>query len=169
MTKICCIVIYPHPDAVKLALGELQAAGYDLQQVSVIGKGWQGKEHPVGFYCIDDRVAFLGQQDSFWPDCWSKLAGAAFFWEPDFGSLAVAGSIVSMMIHDFEDIEISAGFSLLGTALFVIGVPRGSIQEYEEAIRAENFLLLFQGERQDVERVCDVLHSGSHQVIVHRA
>ncbi len=169
MTKNCCAVIYPNSDAVVQALGELQTAGCDLRQVSVIARGCQGKERAVGIYRTEDRIRFLGQQDSFWNDVWSRLADSAFFWEPDFGPLAVAGQIVNMMVHDLERVDIGNNFSLPGTALFIVGVPRSSIKEYEQAIKAEKFLLLFHGEQQEVERVCDVLHGETQQVTVHRA
>ena len=169
MTKICCAVIYPDPDAIEQALGELQTVGCDLQQVSVIGRGCNGKEHPVGIYRIGDRIRFLGQQDTFWSGLWSQLAGSAFFWEPDFGPVAVAGPIVNMMVHGLEGVEIGAGFSLPGTALFIVGVPRGSIKEYEQEIKAGKFLLLVDGEQRDVERACGVLHGETQQVTVHRA
>jgi len=169
VTKNCCISIYTDPDAVEQALGELQTVDYDLRQVSVIAAGCHGMDHPVGLYRIDDHNRFLGQQDSFWSGLWHRLGGSAFFWEPDFGPLAVAGPIVNMMVHGLEGVEIGTGFSLPGTALFIIGVPRGSINEYEQAIRAEKFLLLFHGESQDVERACGVLHNETQQVTVHRA
>lgn len=169
MTKNCCVVVYTAPDAVEQALGELQTVGCDLQQVSVIAKEYHNKKHTVGMYRIDEQLRFLGQQDTFWSDLWRWLPGSAFFWEPDFGPLAVAGPIVNMMVHGLDGVEIGAGLSLPGTALFIVGVPRGSINEYEEAIRAERFLLLFHGERQDVERAYGVLHGETQQVTVHRA
>jgi len=169
VTKNCCVVIYPDTDAVEQALGELQTVGCDIRQVSIIARGCHGKEYPVGIYRIEDRLCFLGQQDTFWGGLWSQLAGSAFFWEPEFGPLVVAGPIVSMMVRGLEGVEIGAGFSLPGTALYIVGVPRGSIDEYEQAIKAEKFLLLLQGERQDVERACGVLHGETQQVTVHRA
>jgi len=169
VTKNCCIVIYTDPDAVEQALGELQTVGCDLRQVSVIAKGCRGKEHPVGIYSTEDCVRFLGQQDTFWDDLLSRLTGLVFFWEPDFGPLVVAGQIINRMVHGLEGVEVGSGFCSTGTALFIVGVPRGSINEYEQAIKAEKFLLLFHGERQDVERACGVLHSETQQVTVHRA
>ncbi len=169
MTKNCCVVIYTDSGAVKQALGELQMVGCDLQQVSVIARGCQGKECPVGIYGIEDRIYFLGQQGRFWDDLWSQLAGSAFFWEPDFGPLVAAGQIVNMMIRGLDDVEIGDSFSLPGAAFFIVGVPRGSIKEYEQAIKAEKFLLLFHGERRDVERACSVLHGETQQVTVHHA
>ena len=169
VTKNCCVVIYPNHHAVEQALGELQTVGCDFRQVSVIGRGCLGEGHPVGIYRSEDRIRFLGQQDTFWDALWGRLAGSAFFWEPDFGPLAVAGRIIDLMVHGLEGVEISDGFSLPGTALFIVGVPRSSINEYEQAIKAEKFLLLVDGERRDVERACGVLHGETQQVTVHRA
>ncbi|HEC29498.1 MAG TPA: DUF1269 domain-containing protein [Gammaproteobacteria bacterium] len=169
MTKNCCVVIYPDSHAVEQALGELQSVGCDLRQVSVIGSGCHGEAYPVGIYCTDERMRFLGHQDIFWNTIWGQLAGAAFFWEPDFGPLAVAGRVIDLMVNGLEGAEFSDGFSFPGTALFVTGVPRGSINEYEQAIKAEKFLLLVDGERRDVERACGALHGETQQVTVHHA
>ncbi len=169
MTTNSCIVIYTDPAAIEQALAELQTVGCDPRQVSVIASGCQGQDHPVGMFHVGDSMNFLGRQDTFWSNLWHRLSGSAFFWEPEFGTLSVAGPIVKMMVHGLEGVEIGAGFSLPGAALFIVGVPRESINEYEQAIKADKFLLLFQGESQDVEKACGVLHGETQQVTVHRA
>lgn len=169
MTKNCCIAIYTNSDAVEQALGELQTAGCDLRQVSVIARGCQGKDYPVGIFRSEDRIRFLGKQGIFWDNLWNRLADSAFFWEPDFGPLAVAGPIVNMMVRGLEGVDIGDGFSLPGTALFIVGVPRGSIHQYEQAVKADQCLLIIHGERDAVEQACEILHSEMQQVTVHIA
>ncbi|HFE37188.1 MAG TPA: hypothetical protein ENK06_02055 [Gammaproteobacteria bacterium] len=165
MAKHCCIVIYSNSQLLEEALVALQAAGCDLGQASVVARACQAKGQPLGIYHIDDCVHFLGQQRIFG----GRLTGSGFFWEPDFGPLMASGPIVNIMVRGLEDVDIGAGFSLLGAALFSVGVPRGIICEYERMIRAEKFLLLFHGEWQDVEHVCSVLHVDTQQVTVHCA
>jgi hypothetical protein len=100
---------------------------------------------------------------------WDSLTGAACLWVPGIGPLALAGRIVTLMVHDLQGVELGRGFSVPGAALYGAGVPRHSIDEYEQAVRAEKYLLLVHGQRCDVERACDILHCENQQVTVHSA
>lgn|GEM_PF-3634449 len=53
--------------------------------------------------------------------------------------------------------------------MFSIGIPKYSIDEYEHAINAENYLLLVSGKCREVEHACDILHCDMQQVTVHKA
>lgn len=151
------------------ALGELQTAGSDLRQVSIIGKGCHGTAHPIGFYRMAGHIRYCGCQGEFWDEVWGRLPGAAFFLVPGFGLLAAAGRVVPLMIRGLDGVELDGGFSVPGVALHGIGVPRSSIREYELAIKTEKLLLLVHGERRDVERACAILHCDTQQVTVHSA
>ncbi len=165
----CCISIYSTPQAVTQALEALHAQGCDMRQISVIGKGCHDKAHITGFYRLSEQVRYCGAQGSFWEELWAELPGEAFFWVPGFGAVAAAGRIVNSMIKGLEGIEIGGGFSVPGAALYGMGVPRPSINEYEQAINAEKILLIVEGQRSDVERACGRLHSETQQVIMHSA
>jgi len=167
--NITCVSIYPSSATVELALGELQTAGCDLRQVSIIGRGCHAKTQSIGFYSSEGRIQYKGRQSVFWDTLCVSLADAAFFWMPDLGPLLVVGRIVTFMVRGMEDVELASGFSILGAALFVIGIPRNNINEYEQAIKDRKFLLLVHGQRQDVEYACEILHSETQQVAVHSA
>ena len=167
--NITCVSIYPSPTTVEQALEELQTAGCDLRQVSIIGRGCHVETQAIGFYSSEGGIQYKGSQAAFWNTLCASQAGAAFFWMPDLGPLLVAGRIVTFMVRGMEDVELASGFSILGAALFVIGIPRNNINEYEQAIKARKFLLLVHGQRQDVEYACEILHSETQQVAVHSA
>jgi len=73
-----------------------------------------------------------------------------------------------LLVRGLEGVVIGGGFGVLGAALFDIGVPRGSIAEYEQAVGAEKFLLIVHNGEDSVERVCKILHGELQQVTVHR-
>jgi len=167
--KNCCVSIGATHQATQQALGELRKAGVDLRKVSVVGKGYHSEEHPIGFYCSGEQIRYWGQQGDFWGTLWSQLADAAFFWVPGFGSLAAAGPLVAVLVRGPGDVVIDGGFGVLGAALYGMGIPRSSIQQYEEAVRSDCLLLIVHGAHCDVEHACSVLHCETRQVTVHRA
>jgi hypothetical protein len=167
--KNSCVSIYPTHQAAEQALGELRKAGVDLRQVSIVGKGYHSEAHPIGFYNAGDRIRYWGLQGAFWGGLWGLLSGAAFFWVPGFGPLAAAGPIVALLVRGLEGVAIGGGFGVLGAALYSMGIPKGSINQYEQAVKVEQFLLIVHGERGDVEHACGILHGETQQVTVHRA
>ncbi len=167
--KNCCVSIYPTHQATERALAELRKAGVDLRQVSIAGRGYHSEAHPIGFYNVGDRIRYWGCQGDFWAGLWGLLSGAAFFWVPGFGPLAAAGPLVTSLTCGLEDVAFDGGFSVFGAALYSMGVPRDSISRYEQAVRTEQCLLIVHGKRDLVEHVCEILHSETQQVTVHRA
>jgi len=167
--KNSCISIYRTHQAAEKALEKLKAKGIDLRQVSIVGKGYHSEEHPIGFYHTGGRIRYWGLQGAFWGGVCGLLVGLAFFWVPGFGPLAAAGPIVGLLIRGVEGVAVGSGFGVLGAALYSIGVPRKSITQYENAVKAEQFLLIVHGKRSDVERAFGILHDKTQQVTVHAA
>jgi len=167
--KNACVAVYPNHQAAEAAVGILHKAGVDLQQVSMVGQGYHGEEHPIGFYQADGGIRYWGMQGAFWGGLWGLLAGAAFFWVPGFGPLAAAGPVAGLLVRGLEGVAVGGGFGVLAAALFDIGVPRHSITEYEQAVKDEQFLLIVHDGGDSVEQACKLLHNPSQQVTVHRA
>ncbi|VAW97739.1 hypothetical protein MNBD_GAMMA21-2946 [hydrothermal vent metagenome] len=169
VTSNCCIVVYSETDVVEQAIDELQVTGYNFRQLSVMGGGHDMKTCLPGLYRTEGNVCLLGPQADFWNTLCDHFNGIAYYWDHDFGSLMLAGQMIDLLTHEMPNVDIVDGFSLFGSTLFMLGVPRDSIKEYESAIKAEKTLLLFHGDSKDVEHICDVLHGETQQVTVHRA
>ncbi|MFQ5642603.1 MAG: hypothetical protein ACE5FQ_02775 [Thiogranum sp.] len=169
MEKNSCVSIYPGSRLLEHALHELQGADFDLRQVSVVGKSCHVQGQAIGFGYTGEDIRFYGPRSDFWEEVWGLLTDAACVWLPGIGPLAAAGYIVTLMVRGQQGAGRAAGFSLPGAALYGIGIPRCSIDEYEQAIGAENYLLLVSGARHDVERACAILHGEAQQVTVHSA
>ncbi len=139
------------------AVKELQRSGFDMRQLSIVGKGYHSEEHPVGFYTTGDRIKTWGGMGAFWGGIWGLLFGAAFFWVPGIGPVAAAGPIVASLVAAFEGATVVGGVSALGAALAGLGVPRNTIVKYEHQLRADRYVLIAHGSSAEVEQARGVL------------
>ena len=164
-----CIVIYNNPAELSAAVRSLRQDGFDMSHVSVVGKGGQADDL-VGMSCIDGRPDFYGEQRIFWNKLWTNLEGAALFWAPDYGVIAAAGFIVTWMARGLDELHFNGGFGPLGSALYSLAVPRGSIPYYEKSIRSARILLVAHGGRHEVEQAGQMLGQGRNvEMAVHAA
>ena len=100
-------------DAVK----ELQKAGFDMKQLSIVGRDYHTDEHVVGYYNAGDRMKQWGKFGAFWGGIWGLLFGSAFFWIPGVGPLLVAGPLVALILGGLEGAAVVGGLSALGGAV----------------------------------------------------
>ena len=56
------IAVFPDHQAAENAVKSLTEAGFDMKNLSVIGKGYHSEEKVVGFYNMGDRVKFWGSR-----------------------------------------------------------------------------------------------------------
>ena len=57
------------------AVKELQASGFDMKKLSIVGRGYHPEEKPVGFYTSGDRIKSWGGMGAFWGGLWGLLFG----------------------------------------------------------------------------------------------
>jgi hypothetical protein len=158
-----------HSDA-DAAVKTLQVSGFEMKQLSIVGKDYHTEEHVIGFYNAGDRMKYWGKLGAFWGGIWGFFVGAAFFWIPGIGPLVVAGPLVSWIVGALEGAVVVGGFSALGGALYSIGIPKDSIVRYETAIKSGKFLLLAHGTMAEVSRAREILEpSGPAETNVHPA
>ncbi len=156
-TENNCIAVYKTHHEAEAAVKKLEHDGFNLKHLSVVGKGYHSEEHPIGYYNTGDRVKFWGKQGAFWGGLWGILFGSAFFWIPGIGPLAVAGSFASVLVGGISGAVMTGSLTALGAALFSIGIPKDSILKYEEALKADKFILICQGSNEEVERARSLL------------
>jgi hypothetical protein len=131
---------------------ELDRAGFNMKQLSIIGKGYHSEEHPIGFYTVGDRMKTWGGVGAFWGALWGMLFGAAFFWIPGIGLLGAAGPFVHVLAGALEGAALVGGVSVVGAALANIGIPNDAIVKYEHSLRADKYLLIAHGTRKEIEK-----------------
>lgn len=162
------VAIFESHDGAEAAVRDLQKNGFDIKQLSIVGKDYHTEEHVVGYYNTGDRMKYWGKLGAFWGGLWGILFGAAFFWIPGIGPLVVAGPLVSAIVGGLEGAAIYGGLSALGAGLVSIGIPKDSIIKYETAIKAGKFVLLAHGTPDELGRARDLLKaSGATEVTAH--
>ena len=153
------VAIYETHSQAEEAVKELQRSGFDMKKMSIVGKDYHSDEHVVGYYNTGDRMKYWGKMGAFWGGVWGWLFGAAFFAIPGIGPILVAGPLVAWIIAALEGAVVVGGLSALGAGLFSIGIPKDSVVQYEEALKADKFLLLAHGTAGEVAKAKDILQT----------
>lgn len=153
--------IFKTRETAEIAVRNLGQAGIDLQQLSLIGKGYHSEEHPIGFYTMGDRIKSWGGTGAFWGALFGLLAAPAMILFPGVGVVAVAGPLVSSVIAALEGAVAAGGLSALGAALVQLGVRKDAVVRYETAIKADEFVLLVHGDAALQTRANAVLAAAS--------
>jgi hypothetical protein len=157
--KSCSLVAtYDSHDKAEAAVKELQAAGYPMKKLSIVGRDYHTDEQVVGYYNNGDRMKAWGKSGAFWGGIWGLLFGSAFFWVPGLGPLLVAGPLISWIVGALEGALVVGGLSALGAGLFGIGIPKNSILQYETALKTGKFLLIAHGTTDDASLAKEILH-----------
>ncbi|MDQ2772333.1 MAG: general stress protein [Bacteroidota bacterium] len=153
-------VLYDTHAQAEQAVAELQAQGYNMKQLSIVGQEYHTEEKVVGYYNLGDRMLSWGGTGAFWGSIWSMLFGSAFFLVPGFGPLLIAGPFVATLVAALEGAVVVGTFSALAGALVSIGIPENSVLEYETEIKAGKFLLIAHGTAAEVAQAREILGVG---------
>jgi len=166
-TNAVVAVFDTHTEAEE-AIKELQTAGFNMQQLSIVGKDYHTEEQVVGYYNAGDRMKYWGKLGAFWGGVWGFLVGAAFFAIPGVGPVLVAGPLVAWIVGALEGAVVVGGLSAVGAGLFSIGIPKNSVLEMETALKADKFLVVAHGTAGDVEKAKAILTTRSpSDMVVH--
>ncbi len=156
-TQNIVVAIYENHPAAEEAVKELHKSGFDMAKLSLVGKGYHSEEQPLGFYTTGDRMKAWGGIGAFWGGLWGLLLGAAFFWVPGFGPIAVAGPFIHLLVGALEGAAVVGGLTALGAALASIGIPKNSVLKYESSVKADKFLLIVHGSAEEVEQARSII------------
>jgi hypothetical protein len=163
------IAVFADHPAAETAVKRLTAAGFEMKNLSVVGKGYHTDEKVVGFYNTGDRIKFWGTRGAFWGGFWGLFLGGMFMTVPVVGQVVVLGYIAAIVIAGIENAVIVGGISALAAALYGIGVPRDSVIQYETALKTDSFLVMAHGPAAEIARAKTILATASPTHIdVHR-
>ena len=161
--KNAVIAVYNTHEEAEQAVRELQKSGFDMKKLSIVGKNEHTEEAVVGYYNTGDRMKAWGKTGAFWGGLWGFMFGTAFFFIPGIGPVVMAGPLVTWIVGALEGAVVFGGFSVLGAALYSIGIPKDSIIEYETQIKIGKFLVIAQGSEDSVSKIKGTLGSTKHQ------
>ena len=139
------------------AVRSLGKFGFDLSNLSIIGKGQQEGAHPIGFYAHGEHMHAWGEFGIFWGAIWGLLVGPAMFVLPGVGILAMAGPVVTALVNALEGAVVGGGIAALAGALVDLGIRKRQLLKFEAALQAGSYLLIVHGSAEDIERAHNLL------------
>lgn len=151
------VAIFADHPAAETAVKKLTAAGFEMKNLSVVGKGYHTDEKVVGFYNMGDRIKFWGTRGAFWGGFWGLFFGGLFMTIPVVGHVIVLGYLATIAISGLETAIMLGGLSALGAALYSIGIPKDSVIQYETALKTDSFLVMAHGTAEEVARAKAIL------------
>ena len=162
------VAIYSSHEVAEKAVKKLTDASIPMKEISIIGRGYHTDEKVVGFYNMGDRMKIWGKNGAFWGGMWGLLAGGLFLTSPVIGPIVVVGGFAAMVLVGLEGAVIVGSVSALAAALASLGIPENTVLQYEEAIKADGFVVLVQGTAEEAERARSILkNSNAKQVDLH--
>ena len=158
MEKIDSVIaVFGDHPAAEAAVKKLTAAGFEMKNLSVVGKGYHSDEKVVGFYNMGDRIKFWGSRGAFWGGFWGLFFGGIFMTIPIVGHVVVLGYLATILVAGLENAVVVGGLSALGAALYGMGIPKDSVLQYETELKADSFLVMARGPTAEVERAKKLL------------
>jgi hypothetical protein len=151
------VAVFADHNAAEAAVKKLNAAGFEMKKLSVVGKGYHTEEKVVGFYSAGDRVKFWGARGAFWGGLWGLFFGGLFLTIPVVGHVVVLGYLAAFAIGAVENAALVGGLSAIGAALYSLGVPKNSVIQYDAAVRADSFLVMAHGTAEEMVRAKAIL------------
>src|SRR5579862_5230309 len=141
MAQSATVAIYATHEQAEAAIRALQKTGFDLRKLSIVGKDFRTEEHALGYYNTGDRVRFWGKTGAFWGGLAGILFSSAFLVIPVVGHVIVLGPLVSAIIGGLEGAAVAGTTSALFGALVGMGIPKDSVIQYENDVKAGRFLI----------------------------
>lgn len=91
------VPIYSTHQQDERAVSELQKAGLDVRQLSLIGKPYRPDRQLIGYYSTANLLATWGNVRPFRVGLRGLFAGSAFFTLPGIGPLLIAGPFIASL------------------------------------------------------------------------
>ena len=155
------VATFAHHHEAETAVRKLSDAGMDMKHFSIIGKGYHTEEKVIGFYNAGDRITFWGKNGAIWGGIWGLFFGGMMLTIPFIGPVVVLGHLAAMVLSAVEGAVVVGGIGALGAALFSIGVPENSVIEYEQALKADGFLIVGHGAAAEMARAKTILETSN--------
>jgi hypothetical protein len=151
------VAVFVDHQAAETAVKKLSQAGFEMKNLSLVGKGYHTDEKVVGFYNAGDRIKFWGTRGAFWGGFWGLFFGGIFMTVPFVGHVVALGYLATIVIAGIENAAVVGGLSALGAALYSIGIPKDSVIQYEADVKADSFIVMAHGTAEEMVRAKAIL------------
>ena len=160
-TEDTSIAVFTTHEAAESAIKDLTKAGFDMKNLSIVGKGFHTEEKVAGFYTVGDRMKFWGLNGAFWGGFWGLFLGGVVLTIPIVGHVVVLGYLATTLISAVEGAALVGGFSALGAALYSLGIPKDSVLKYEADVKADGFVVMAHGDAEEMALAKKILQQGN--------
>jgi hypothetical protein len=161
------VAVFPDHLTAEKAIRDLSAAGFAMNQLSVVGKGYHTDEQVVGFYNAGDRVRFWGTRGAFWGGLWGLFFGGLFLTIPVVGPVVVLGYIAAVAFSAIEGALAVGVLGVVGAALYSIGIPKDSVIDYQTAIMADGYIVMIHASGAEAGRAKAILQTAEASSVTH--
>lgn len=154
------VAVFSSHTTAEEAVRTLGQSGLSMDHLTIVGKGYHTDEKVIGFYNIGDRIKLWGSNGAFWGSMWGLFAGGMLMTLPLVGPVVVLGHLAAMIVGAVEGAVLIGGVSALAGALASLGIPKDSVVRYEEAIKADRYVVLVHGSPEEVNDAKRILQAG---------
>ncbi len=153
------IAVYPDHASAEAAIRLLHDEGFEMRNLSIVGRDFQVTEEPVGFFSAGDYAAAGAGTGAWVGGLFGLLFGAAFLILPGVGPVVVAGPLAAALLGGLEGALAGAALGALAGALVGWGVPKDQAIKFESQIKAGKFLIAARGTPEEITRAKALLES----------
>jgi hypothetical protein len=153
------VAVYPGRDAAQRAISRLRDDGFDMRNVSLIGRDVRVGEAPAGVVTTGDVASEGAGIGAVAGGIIGLCVGTAFLVLPGVGPLIVAGPIAAALAGAGEGALAGAVVGGLAGALVGWGVPEVHAVKYETRVKGGEFLVVVRGDASTIEHAKTVLGS----------
>ena len=158
------VAVYPDHFAAERAVRQLHEAGFDLGDLSIVGRGCQETEEPCGLVSRSDYVKAGAETGSLFGGLFGLCVGAGFLVLPGLGLVVVAGPIAAALLAGIEGALAGTALGSLAGALVAWGFPKAGAVKYEEQVKGGKFLVFVRSTTEVVAHARSILatHGPDH-------
>jgi hypothetical protein len=159
------VAVFSDHESAEAAVRRLVKEGFDMKDVSIVGRDFQVTEEPIGFVSPRDFVLAGAGTGAWVGGLFGLLLGAAFLVLPGVGPVVIAGPLSAAILGGLEGALAGAAMGALSGALVGWGIPRNEALKYEAQVKAGKFLVVVHGDAAKIEKAKQMLSAGPHEEV----
>jgi hypothetical protein len=159
------VAVVADHDAAERMVRQIHQAGIPMSDLSIIGRGSQTTEEPIGFVSAGDYATAGAATGAWFGGLLGLCVGAAFLVLPGIGPILVAGPLAAALLGGIEGAMAGTALGSLTGALIGWGLPKEKALKYETHVKGGRFLVAVRGEAEVIARVHALLqHESSDHI-----
>lgn len=170
LAKNSAVGVFANMTQAEDAVRQLNAGGFPVDKLSVLGKDFMSEQKVHGFVTACDVAKQAAGTSAWFGGIFGLLVGAAFLWIPGFGPMVVAGPLAAALLGGVEGAVGAAAVGGVLGWLMNLGIEKQHIPKYEASLRTGKYIVIVHGSSEDVDKARSILSAAkAEQVDVHKS